>query len=97
VVNKNGTVTFADEPSEEEIEVEVTEYYDQEVDEKSQIAGGDKSGKAKMVKKKKKKVIVKKKSKELNYEQVSHNATSEDELGQQKGIKFEKVKVDSQM
>ncbi len=50
-----------------------------------------------MVKKKKKKVIVKKKSKELNYEQVSHNATSEDELGQQKGIKFEKVKVDSQM
>ena len=57
--------------------------------------GGE--GKPKVAKKKKKKVLVKKKSKELNYEQVSHNATSDDELGQQKGIKFDKVKVDRQM
>jgi hypothetical protein len=50
-----------------------------------------------VAKKKKKKVIVKKKSKDLNYEQVSHNATSDDELGEQKGIKFDKVTVDKGM
>jgi len=33
----------------------------------------------------------------LNYEEVSHNATSDDELGQQKGIKFDKVRVDKEM
>ena len=43
------------------------------------------ASKPKAVKKKKKKVIKRKKNAEtkgLNYEEVSHNATSDDELGQ---------------
>lgn len=60
---------------------------------------GDK-GKPKAAKKKKKKLVKKKRNadtKELNYEEVSHSATSDDELGQQKGIKFDKVRVDKEM
>jgi hypothetical protein len=65
IVNKDGTISVIEEVSEEE-EIEVSEYYDEQVDPNSdQVKGAPLApgevGKPKAVKKKKKKVIKKKK------------------------------------